>query len=317
MSHYCNPTFPLIRIGTVMAFACTGTILFAASPETATTSGATSSSLFSWRPFLGPFHSLVLHYPIGFLTMALILEAYGCLRESSNSPAIKRLTLHLSLWTGLVSAALGWMRAGTGGYDPATVDAHRIYGMAVPFATIASILALRWSSRKEGLPFPRMVYRVCLLITLGLLVVAGHLGGNLTHGSSYLVQNAPPFLKTMLGEKQVAQDAGPTGLNPAQALYRDVLKPAFEQKCQSCHGPEKQKGKYRIDQPSMLVKGGDSDKAAVVPGDPMQSHLLRLVLLPPDHDDAMPPDGKTPLTAEEVLALARWIQAGAPFPPTN
>ena len=46
----------------------------------------------------------------------------------------------------------------------------------------------------------------------------------------------------------------------------------------------------------------------------MKSNLLRLILLPEDHDDVMPPKGKAPLTPEEMLAVSRWIQAGAPFP---
>ena len=35
---------------------------------------------------------------------------------------------------------------------------------------------------------------------------------------------------------------------------------------------------------------------------------------PADDDDVMPPSGKDPLTAEEIVTLIRWIQSGAPFP---
>ena len=41
-------------------------------------------------------------------------------------------------------------------------------------------------------------YRVLLLGNIGLLIVAGHGGGNLTHGSNYLTKNAPEFMKAMV-----------------------------------------------------------------------------------------------------------------------
>ena len=50
------------------------------------------------------------------------------------------------------------------------------------------------------------------------------------------------------------------------------------------------------------------------PGDPLASNLVRLILLPSDDDEVMPPTGKGTLTPDEVLHLVRWIQQGAHFP---
>jgi hypothetical protein len=41
--------------------------------------------------------------------------------------------------------------------------------------------------------------------------------------------------------------------------------------------------------------------------------MLYQLMVPRDHDDAMPPKGKEPLTPEQILAISRWIQQGAPF----
>jgi mono/diheme cytochrome c family protein len=82
-------------------------------------------------------------------------------------------------------------------------------------------------------------------------------------------------------------------------------------RCGSCHGAEKQKGKFRVDRKESLLKGGDSGVPAVVPGDPAKSQLVRLILLPRGHDDVMPPDGKEPMTDAEILAVLKWIQTGA------
>ena len=44
---------------------------------------------------------------------------------------------------------------------------------------------------------------------------------------------------------------------------------------------------------------------------------MRLILLPPQHDDVMPPEGKEPLTLEEIMILLDWIRNGAVFPQEN
>jgi hypothetical protein len=52
--------------------------------------------------------------------------------------------------------------------------------------------------------------------------------------------------------------------------------------------------------------------AAVVPGDPGKSGLFRMILLPVTHEEVMPPAGKQRLADADILAVFRWIQAGAP-----
>ena len=56
--------------------------------------------LFQWRPFLAPFHAVVLHFPIGFLTVAGILEIYRVFRPSAE---LRRVTV-LVLGLGLIGA---------------------------------------------------------------------------------------------------------------------------------------------------------------------------------------------------------------------
>jgi hypothetical protein len=60
-----------------------------------------------------------------------------------------------------------------------------------------------------------------------------------------------------------------------------------------------------------LMAGGESGKPGIVPGDTSQSGAYLRVILPPGHSDRMPPEGKTPMTADEIALLAHWIQTGA------
>ena len=275
--------------------------------------------LFQWRPFLGPFHSVVLHFPIGFVTMAFLVDLYYLWRRKPEVQQIITLMLGLSVATTMLTIVLGLLRATSAEYDPQTLLMHKNYGIAVGVLTVVA-LVLQWLGYREGDgAAPRKLlrggYRVLLLGNIGLLIVAGHGGGNLTHGSNYLTKNAPEFMKAMVEEEPEAPAASATpGGNEQEKFYLEKVKPIFDTKCLNCHGPEKQKGKYRMDQPAIALKGGDSDKLAVKPGDPFASTLVRLLLLPPSDDDVMPPTGKGTLTPEEVMHVIRWIQQGAHIP---
>jgi hypothetical protein len=94
---------------------------------------------------------------------------------------------------------------------------------------------------------------------------------------------------------------------------RDI-RPIFSENCYACHGPDKDKRKagLRLDVKEGAFNKLDSGDVAIVPGQPNQSKLLKLVSLPLDHDDHMPPKktGKL-LTPTQIDLLRRWIEQGA------
>lgn len=283
--------------------------LMAAATDTAGT--AAGAPLFQWRPFLAPFHAVVLHFPIGFLTMAAILELYRLWRPSEEVRRVGGLILALGLATGVMSAGFGLMRAGSADYDARTLALHQRYGLSVPAATVLALVLHSLAGRAGAARAWTAAYRLSLAGTVGLVVVAGHYGGNLTHGSKYLVENAPAFVRALLEPKTEADAANASGPRVPSDLFQRKVRPILDSKCLACHGPDKQKGGYRVDQPDALFAGGHSDLRAVKPGDPIGSQLVRLILLPPHHDDVMPPEGKKQLTPDEVLTLIEWIRDGA------
>ena len=94
--------------------------------------------------------------------------------------------------------------------------------------------------------------------------------------------------------------------------YEKDIQPILTDRCLDCHGPDKQKSGFRVDQRPVMLKGGDSAKAALVPGDPGKSHLLELVTTD-DEDELMPPKGD-PLTKDQIALLEEWITEGAVVP---
>ena len=290
-----------------------GAVCAAGDPASATTG---LHPTFLWRPFLAPFHAVVLHFPIGFVTMVLVLELYRFFRPNAELKRVTTLTLWLSLLSGGVAAMLGILRATNGGYEPNDLESHRWTGLAVVTCTLLALGTQYLAYRDEGRWVRTLAYRFLIVATLGLLVAAGHKGGNLTHGSKYLTENAPVFLRTLMGESEAAGDPSTAvaGLDERQRFFVEHVRPIFERKCVRCHGPEKQKGDYRLDQADLALKGGESGKLAIKPGDALGSELVRLILLPPGDDDIMPPSGKEAVTPEETLTIIRWIQKGALFP---
>src|SRR5436190_3192045 len=106
----------------------------------------------------------------------------------------------------------------------------------------------------------------------------------------------------------------PAALRPVD--YEQDIKPIFETTCFRCHGPERPKSHFRLDNRESALKGGDNG-VDIIPGDsgksPLVHYIARLV-----EDMEMPPPGKgDPLSAEQVSLVRAWIDQGAPWGATN
>jgi len=97
--------------------------------------------------------------------------------------------------------------------------------------------------------------------------------------------------------------------------YASEIQPIFERSCYACHGPERQKSGYRLDVRSIALKGGDSEKRAIIAHDSASSPLIHFVS-GADPDAVMPPENSKapPLSEAEVTLLRAWIDAGPSWP---
>ncbi len=94
--------------------------------------------------------------------------------------------------------------------------------------------------------------------------------------------------------------------------FATQIKPILEKSCYECHGAEKKKGSFRIDDRALALKGGESGLPAIVPGKSAESRLIKLVARE-DPDSPMPPSADKALTREQVALLKQWIDQGAKF----
>ena len=92
------------------------------------------------------------------------------------------------------------------------------------------------------------------------------------------------------------------------------IQPLLELNCVACHREGHDKGGLRLDVKSEAFKGGDNG-VAIVPRRPKKSPLYTSTVLPPEHDDLMPPANKGgPLPKEQTDLLSSWIEQGAIWP---
>ncbi len=99
---------------------------------------------------------------------------------------------------------------------------------------------------------------------------------------------------------------------PSAKFTLKVL-PLLKAKCFGCHGddPEDIQGAFDVRDRDSLLRGGESEEASIVPGDPDASPLFRAVKW---EGLEMPPKENDRLSEAEIELVRRWIVAGAPWP---
>ena len=253
--------------------------------------------------FLGRFHVLALHLPIGILLVAVVLETLAWFRRDERLASITPLIWGLGAASAVLTVALGWMHALEAGFDGPGVAHHRWWGVSVAVLAIgiwAAKVAPAFAWRRWVVAGGGILVSLCLFIT-------GHYGGNLTHGETYLVEYAPAPIRALAGleVREAVTDVA------SADLYRDIVAPVLAMRCQGCHNESKRRGGLSLVSYESLVAGGKSG-ASIAPGNPSASDLYRRITLPQNHTDFMPAEGKAPLSDPQIQAIGWWIGVGAP-----
>jgi uncharacterized membrane protein len=252
--------------------------------------------------FLGRFHVLALHLPIGIIVALFVLEWL------SRKPKYRYLEgASPFLWgamalTALLTVLLGYLHFTEGGFTGPSGDQHRFFGTvtAVVATGVALLRVSSFSQAYKPLFFPAAA------VLLVLISITGHYGGNLTHGSTFLVEYAPQPLRALAG---LAEKRKLTSVKEADP-FADVVGPILNSHCQGCHNEDKKESSLVLTSYAGVMRGGESGKV-VVAGNTEASELLRRISLDPKDDDFMPAEGKPPVTAQQRDIIRWWIAAGA------
>ena len=261
-----------------------------------------------WTYFIGRFHPVLVHLPIGFLLIAALLEIGKRIGKISVSDSSITFILFWSAIGATMACMAGYLLSLGGGYDEELLSDHQWQGIGVAvFAWIA------WLFKSGKISIGSAVYLPALGLSTILTFTAGHDGGSLTHGDGYLTQYTPEPFRTLAGipprTEEKTEIKPITDINQA-VVYKDIVQPILEMRCVQCHNENKQKGGLRMDNMAMLLKGGE-DGPLFVSGKALESAMIKRCLLPETDDDHMPPKGKPQLSESQIALLSWWIEQGA------
>ena len=288
-----------------------------------------------WALFFGRFHPVAVHLPVGVLFLAALMDVLA-IRRGALAEAVKpaiTFTMGIGAFGAVIAVIFGVLLSREGGYDSATFKAHQVLGIATAVLAIASFVFKLITDACGRFAF---LHRFVMVSTLGVMSVGAHLGGNMVHGSNYLLEHAPALardnvkktegmLLALFGAPEPETPAsepdssgstqtGAVGAdNSTATVYAALIAPLMESKCNSCHNGEKSKGDLRLDTHEFILKGGENGDN-VVAGQPEKSLLITRMLIPVDNDpdeEHMPPAEKPQPSKEEIALVSWWVKKGA------
>ncbi len=145
----------------------------------------------------------------------------------------------------------------------------------------------------------RFFYYGTLAVSTICLVLAGHLGSEVTHGKGFLTE--PIEKQQKIIEIENADSA---------IVFRDVIQPILNEKCLNCHNANRAKSDLILTDYQSIMKGGKNGDA-IVAGKAKESLLYKYILLPMNDSLHMPPKEKLQLDKEEIKLIGWWINTGA------
>jgi uncharacterized membrane protein/mono/diheme cytochrome c family protein len=254
--------------------------------------------LLTITEFIGHFHPVLVHLPIGFLLIGLLLQWLFSKEKYHVSQQVIKVVILSGMIAAIVSCITGYLLSLSGDYDEDLVSWHMWMGISVAAISILLYAKINYAQFD-------ILHRILSVALLLLILITGHLGGSLTHGSNYLTEgwSASPD-SIIISKKKIdnIQEAN---------VYADVVQPLLQTRCYSCHGEKKQKSKLRLDAPQWILKGGKSGVIIKPAGE--KSKLMKRLLLPREDQDHMPPKQKPQLNEKEIALIHWWVDQGADF----
>ena len=240
--------------------------------------------------WFGKLHPLVLHFPI-VIGIAIVIYFIFFQNKALEENTEKFILVGNALMASMV-ALLGLFLSKQDAYDTNTLNLHKWGGLSIAFISWLLIYIKNIATNYKK------------IIALGYLLVLlffTHQGALLTHGENAL---SIPTAAVVAEEVKT--------VDSSLSVYEKAIAPILTQKCVSCHGPDKVKGKLQLQSPELIVKGG-KDGNILTSFHNEEALLLQRIHLPNADEKHMPPADKLQLTLEELTLLTKWVKAGGNF----
>ncbi len=242
----------------------------------------------------GRMHPLILHFPLVLLFVGILFELLTR-QKNFQHPAAEKITayiFYLFAITAALAALFGFFLYKEGSYLGDEINLHKWTGAAV---SILAVLII-WLKEK-----PLAIYYTTLGVSAIVLIVAGHLGSEVTHGKGFLTEPIRNHRQQNVVTVEHADSA---------IVFRDVIQPILNEKCLNCHNANRAKNDLILTDYQNVLNGGET-RDAIVPGDAQKSLLYKYIVLPMSDSLHMPPKEKLQLDREEIKLIGWWINTGA------
>ena len=251
------------------------------------TEASKTNDILLW---FGKLHPLVLHFPI-VIGIAIVIYFLFFQHKALEENTEKFILVGNALMASMV-ALLGLFLSKQDAYDNDTLNLHKWGGLSITLISWLLIYIKKFATNYKK------------IIALGYLLVLlffTHQGALLTHGENALSIPTPAVV--VVEVKTV---------DSSLTVYEKAIAPILTQKCVSCHGPDKVKGKLQLQSPELILKGGkDGNILNGIQNE--EALILQRIHLPNADEKHMPPIDKLQLTLEELTLLNKWVKAGGNF----
>lgn len=149
--------------------------------------------------FVGRFHAVLVHLPVGLLIGLFFLELAAIAHRKGDYRPATRLLSAFTAWSALVAMLTGFLLSLGGDYPAETLAGHTWAGVGL---ALFSWLLWRVKVRhgKNGGIGLGVLYGVLLILCIGLMKWGAYQGISLTHGKGYLTRHMPEsWRSTLLG----------------------------------------------------------------------------------------------------------------------
>lgn len=139
---------------------------------------------------LGRLHPLVVHFPIALIVMACVSEAFFVWKRNASFGFAARFMLYAAIVFAFVAVLLGIAAASGRVEDPTEIDkgvgVHGALGMITAgLVALTAGLAARAASTESD-PWTTLLYRIMLVLSMIVVILAAHTGATLVFGPRYI-----------------------------------------------------------------------------------------------------------------------------------
>ena len=255
-----------------------------------------SDGSVKWLLFVGEFHPLFVHFPLGLWAATVLILWVGF-----RSPALViepwlRGGTVASFWSGILAFLTGLVL-----YLSGTYGDEILLHMYAAWVFLLSLFIFEYVLEK-GVGMKKMGWLA--LAVSGVLGYAGHLGGVITHGD---------FLESLPWEVQAAVETPVKGTvlpehEYSRSVFEAAVYPILDDKCLLCHADRRARAGLTMTTESAILKGGVSG-AAILAGEAEASMMIQRIQLP-EEDPLHMPMTEPFVTPDEEAFLIWWINEG-------